>query len=67
MGRCARCGMPMPGDVSGAVCLNCQREEQIKRARESQKKSEKNKTSSSKKDQGRVKFWKDKDGKLVKE
>lgn len=24
MGRCARCGMPMPGDVIGAVCLNCQ-------------------------------------------
>lgn len=26
MGRCARCGMPMPGDVIGAVCLNCQRQ-----------------------------------------
>ena len=26
MGRCARCGMPMPGDVTGAVCLNCQRQ-----------------------------------------
>lgn len=25
MGRCARCGMPMPGDVIGAVCLECQR------------------------------------------
>ena len=24
MGRCAKCGKPMPGDVSGAVCLNCQ-------------------------------------------
>ena len=26
MGRCARCGMPMPGDSIGAVCLNCQRQ-----------------------------------------
>lgn len=25
MGRCARCGQPMPGDVIGAVCLDCQR------------------------------------------
>lgn len=25
MGRCARCGQPMPGDVMGAVCLDCQR------------------------------------------
>ena len=39
MGRCVRCGMPMPGDVSGAVCLNCQREEQRKSALESQKKA----------------------------
>lgn len=67
MGRCARCGMPMPGDGSGFVCLNCQREEQIKSALESQKKAEKNKTSSSKKDRGSVKFWNDKDGNLVKE
>ena len=67
MGRCARCGMPMPGDGSGFVCLNCQREEQIKSALESQKKAEKNKTSSSKKDQGSVKFWNDKDGNLVQE
>ena len=67
MGRCARCGMPMPGDGSGFVCLNCQREEQRKSALESQKKAEKNKTSSSKKDQGSVKFWNDKDGNLVQE
>ena len=67
MGRCSRCGMPMPGDVSGFVCLTCQREEQIKSALESQKKAEKNKTSSSKKDQGSVKFWNDKDGNLVQE
>lgn len=26
MGRCARCGMPMPGDVIGAVCSNCQQQ-----------------------------------------
>ena len=57
----------MPGDGSGFVCLNCQREEQIKSALESQKKPEKNKTSTSKKDQGSVKFWNDKDGNLVQE
>ena len=31
MGRCARCGMPMPGDVIGAVCSECQRQESQRR------------------------------------
>ena len=39
MGRCAKCGKPMPGDVSGAVCLNCQREAYSKSARENQTKA----------------------------
>ena len=40
MGQCSRCHMPMPGDVSGAVCLNCQRKEAEQRIRESQKEAE---------------------------
>ncbi len=42
MGRCARCGMPMPGDVIGAVCLNCQRQMASQRSgsNENQKRQE---------------------------
>ena len=43
MGRCARCGQPMPGDVFGAVCSTCQRNEEEKRMRASQNEAQKNK------------------------
>ena len=42
MGRCVRCGQPMPGDVSGAVCLNCKRNEESERIRASQIEAQKN-------------------------
>ena len=63
MGQCFKCGMPMPGDVSGAVCLNCQRQEAISSARASQKSA----ARPAKKDEGRIRFWNDKDGNLVRE
>ncbi|MBQ9986517.1 MAG: hypothetical protein IJP38_09480 [Oscillospiraceae bacterium] len=67
MGRCAKCGMPMPGDGSGFVCLNCEREEFEKRAREARRGAEENKAQTANKNQGRVRFWNDKDGNLVRE
>ena len=43
MGRCVRCGQPMPGDVYGAVCSNCKRKEESERIRASQIEAQKNK------------------------
>ena len=43
MGRCVRCGQPMPGDVFGAVCSNCKRKEELERIRASQNEAQKNK------------------------
>ena len=43
MGRCVRCGQPMPGDVFGAVCSNCKRNEESERMRASQIEAQKNK------------------------
>ena len=43
MGRCVRCGQPMPGDVFGAVCSNCKRKEESERIRASQIEAQKNK------------------------
>ena len=43
MGRCVRCGQPMPGDVFGAVCSNCKRKEESERISASQIEAQKNK------------------------
>ena len=43
MGRCVRCGQPMPGDVYGAVCSNCKRKEESERMRASHIEAQKNK------------------------